>query len=42
MPRRIPCTDKIRETIGWAPELNLENILTDVVAERVGKIAVAA
>jgi UDP-glucose 4-epimerase len=42
MPRRIPCTDKIRKTIGWVPELNLEDILTDVVAERVGKIAVAA
>jgi UDP-glucose 4-epimerase len=32
MLHRVPCIDKVRETIGWAPERTLEDILSDVVA----------
>ncbi len=34
MLHRIPSIDRIAETIGWRPELDLERILADVVAER--------
>ena len=32
MLHRVPCIDKVGETIGWAPERTLEDILSDVVA----------
>ena len=32
--RREPDVTKLRETLGWAPELDLNRILTDVIAER--------
>jgi UDP-glucose 4-epimerase len=31
MLHRVPCIDKVNETIGWSPERTLEDILTDVV-----------
>jgi UDP-glucose 4-epimerase len=33
MLHRVPSIDKVRETIGWAPTRNLEDILRDVIAE---------
>ncbi len=33
MLHRVPSIDKVRETIGWAPTRNLEDILLDVIAE---------
>jgi UDP-glucose 4-epimerase len=42
MLHRVPCTDKIRETIGWAPERSLEDILSDVIAAVRNKAAIAA
>lgn len=30
---RIPSTKKIRAAIGWQPELDLDRILTDVIAD---------
>ena len=36
--RREPDVTKLRETLGWAPELNLEKILTDVIAEKDGTL----
>jgi UDP-glucose 4-epimerase len=35
MPRRIPSIAKIEAAIGWTPEHDLEQILADVIAERV-------
>jgi nucleoside-diphosphate-sugar epimerase len=32
MLHRVPCIDKVNETIGWVPEHTLEDILSDVVA----------
>lgn len=32
MPRRVPCTDKLRSLIGFAPEKPLDEILDDVIA----------
>jgi UDP-glucose 4-epimerase len=32
--QREPDVEKLRETLGWAPEADLERILTDVIAER--------
>ena len=37
MLHRVPCTDKVRKTIGWAPEHALEHILDDVVADVRGR-----
>jgi UDP-glucose 4-epimerase len=34
MLHRVPCTEKIRETIGWVPEHSLGDILSDVIAGR--------
>jgi UDP-glucose 4-epimerase len=31
MLHRVPCTDKVRATIGWVPERSLEQILDDVI-----------
>ncbi len=33
MLHRVPCTDKVRDTIGWVPQRTLEDILGDVVAD---------
>jgi UDP-glucose 4-epimerase len=32
MLHRVPCTEKIREAIGWVPEHSLDRILADVLA----------
>jgi len=32
MPRRLPCTEKLRSLIGYAPEQSLDSILDDVIA----------
>ena len=37
MLHRVPCTDKVRTAIGWAPEHALERILGDVVADVAGR-----
>jgi UDP-glucose 4-epimerase len=42
MLHRVPCTDKVRETIGWIPERSLEEILDDVIESRRIPVAVAA
>jgi UDP-glucose 4-epimerase len=45
MLHRVPCVDKVRETIGWVPERKLEDILEDVVGDIAGRLvpqAVAA
>jgi nucleoside-diphosphate-sugar epimerase len=34
MLHRVPCVDKVRETIGWVPERSLDEILRDVIADR--------
>jgi UDP-glucose 4-epimerase len=34
MLHRVPCTDKVREAIGWEPQFTLDEILHDVVASR--------
>ena len=39
MLHRVPCTDKVREAIGWSPMRTLEDILGDVVAENAAKVA---
>jgi hypothetical protein len=31
MLHRVPCTDKVRDTIGWLPRHSLDQILADVV-----------
>jgi UDP-glucose 4-epimerase len=31
MLHRVPCTDKVRDAIGWTPERSLDDILEDVV-----------
>jgi UDP-glucose 4-epimerase len=31
MLHRVPCTDKVRATIGWTPQHSLDDILADVV-----------
>jgi UDP-glucose 4-epimerase len=33
MLRRVPCIDRIRETVGWEPTLTIEDIIDDVAAE---------
>jgi nucleoside-diphosphate-sugar epimerase len=42
MLHRVPCTDKVRETIGWVPQRSLEDILGDVIAGRRLEAAIAA
>jgi UDP-glucose 4-epimerase len=39
MLHREPGITKIREAVGWAPELDLERILADVIAERSALLA---
>jgi len=33
MLHRVPCTDKVREAIGWVPHHSLDDILEDVIAD---------
>ncbi len=42
MLHRVPCTDKIRKTIGWIPAHSLEGILGDVIAGQRSGAAIAA
>ncbi len=42
MLHRVPCTDKIRKTIGWIPAHSLEGILGDVIAGQRSEAAIAA
>ena len=42
MLHRVPCTDKIRKTIGWIPAHSLESILGDVIAGQRSEAAIAA
>jgi UDP-glucose 4-epimerase len=42
MLHRVPCIDKVRETIGWKPELTLEDILRDVVDSIATEAQIAA
>jgi UDP-glucose 4-epimerase len=42
MLHRVPCTDKVRETIGWIPGRSLEDILGDVIAGLRSEVAIAA
>ena len=37
MLHRVPCTRKVRGTIGWVPEHTLETILDDVIADVRGR-----
>jgi UDP-glucose 4-epimerase len=37
--QREPDVEKLREALGWAPEADLERILTDVIAERRERVA---
>lgn len=39
MPRRVPCLNKIRRTIGWEPEVGLSGILDSVIEFHQGAIA---
>ena len=34
MLHRVPCVDKVRDTIGWTPQRSLDEILRDVIADR--------
>ena len=34
MLHRVPCVDKVRETIGWVPTRSLDDILCDVIASQ--------
>jgi UDP-glucose 4-epimerase len=42
MLHRVPCTDKVRTTIGWVPQRSLEQILDDVIQSLRVPEAVAA
>jgi UDP-glucose 4-epimerase len=42
MPRRVPCTDKVRAMIGWEPKANMDRILKDVIADRTRKLVAVA
>jgi nucleoside-diphosphate-sugar epimerase len=42
MLHRVPCTRKVRGTIGWVPEHSLETILDDVLADVRGRVRAAA
>jgi UDP-glucose 4-epimerase len=42
MLHRVPCTRKVRDTIGWVPEGSLEEILDDVIADVGSRLRVAA
>lgn len=42
MPRRVPSTQKVYDLIGWTPEAGLEEILTDVIRDKAGRLAVVA
>jgi UDP-glucose 4-epimerase len=42
MLHRVPCIDKVRDTIGWTPSLTLEEILADVTAHLAAELKIAA
>jgi UDP-glucose 4-epimerase len=39
MNRRIPCTEKVRTLIGWRPEIPLDRIIDDIIADLRGHAA---
>ena len=42
MLHRVPCTDKVRDAIGWEPAHTLEEILEDVIASKTAQTPIAA
>jgi UDP-glucose 4-epimerase len=42
MPRRVPSTEKIHRAIGWEPEADLDEILSDVVRTKMKSLAAVA
>jgi hypothetical protein len=38
MLHRVPCTDKVRDTIGWLPRHSLDQILADVVDDVAARV----
>jgi UDP-glucose 4-epimerase len=42
MLHRVPCIEKVRDTIGWIPKRTLDDILGDVIAALEPKVRVAA
>jgi UDP-glucose 4-epimerase len=42
MLHRVPCIDKVRDTIGWQPTRSLDDILGDVIAHATVPMEVAA
>ena len=42
MLHRVPCIDKVRDTIGWEPTRTLEEILDDVIVHAAMPVAMAA
>jgi UDP-glucose 4-epimerase len=42
MLHRVPCTDKVRDTIGWVPTNSLDDILGDVIDSVDQRLQVAA
>jgi UDP-glucose 4-epimerase len=41
MKRRVPCTEKIRALIGWKPSRSLDQMISDVVADKRRVVRVA-
>lgn len=39
MPRRVPDTTKVRDLVGWAPRLELDQILDDAIADARAELA---
>jgi UDP-glucose 4-epimerase len=42
MQRRVPSTDKVNGLLGWVPEKNLDDILSETIAEAVAEAEEAA
>ena len=38
MLHRVPCTDKVRDTIGWLPRHTFDEILADVIADVTARV----
>jgi UDP-glucose 4-epimerase len=42
MLHRVPCVDKVRDTIGWVPKRSLDRILHDVIVDRIAVLSAEA